>query len=147
MELSECFVAIIYYWKDFGVFWLIRRWYNVPKVMVFSFNVSWCYPPSYSIKEILVFGLVHSHCLSFKSLSLSSHHLETRGRSCGSSLCLQLLEAARSPTSTTACRRSAWDSSWRCTLWVSISGLALHRKNSLDLGWHSHIQHQAVHTD
>lgn len=51
---------------------------------------------------------------------LFTYTLETRGRSCASSLCLPPRAAARSPTSTTACRRSACDSSWRCTLWVRM---------------------------
>lgn len=51
---------------------------------------------------------------------LLSCDLETKGRSCASSRCLQLLAATQNQTSMTACRRSVCASSWKCTHWVSI---------------------------
>lgn len=59
-------------------------------------------------------GEIGSFILPF----LLTHNIETRGRSCVSSLCLPPPAPVPSPTSTTAYRRSACDSSWRCTLWV-----------------------------
>ncbi len=52
--------------------------------------------------------------LVMAAMNVFCFHPEIRGRLCVYLLCHQEWTALQSPTSTTVCRKSGWDNSWKC---------------------------------